>query len=388
MKPLYHETAADRGQRATLALAGQPAARAGVRRGPGARRRRRGPPAARRALRPGAARPEHSAPVRQGGAAAAARAARQRAGADPDRDRLAGPEGAVPGDRRRRLPGQADRGPRAGGADQGAGAAPGAGARERHPLRRLGLRPAHPPVHAGRPAARAAAARALAARSPDAESRQHGAETGADRQPVRPGRRAERRRGRTLCASAAQEARGEPGDDHHAARRRLPAAHARRRLKPWMFSSLRLRLAAWLLLPLSLFVVISAWFSWRNAAEVADYVQDRDLMASAKVLAGRLIWDGDEVQASVPPAALSLFLSPAHDQVFLSVTGADGTLLAGVPGFPLPAERSLRGPDRAQWYDARFEGKPVRAVITERSMYDVAGAREITIAVAKTTGSR
>lgn len=155
-----------------------------------------------------------------------------------------------------------------------------------------------------------------------------------------------------------------------------------------MLSSLRLRLAAWLLLPLSLFVAVSAWFSWRNAAEVADYVQDHDLLASAKVLAGRLIWDGDEVQASVPPAALSLFLSPAHDQVFLSVTGADGTLLAGVPGFPLPARRSLQGPDRAQWYDARFEGRPVRAVLTERAMYDVAGAREITIAVAKTTGSR
>ncbi|MBS0318467.1 MAG: sensor histidine kinase N-terminal domain-containing protein, partial [Proteobacteria bacterium] len=155
-----------------------------------------------------------------------------------------------------------------------------------------------------------------------------------------------------------------------------------------MLSSLRLRLAAWLLLPLSLFVAVSAWFSWRNAAEVADYVQDRDLLASAKVLAGRLIWEGDEVQASVPPAALSLFLSPAHDQVFLSVTSADGALLAGMPGFPLPARRSLRGPDRAQWYDARFEGRPVRAVLTERSMYDVAGAREITIAVAKTTGSR
>src|SRR5574337_2138821 len=141
-----------------------------------------------------------------------------------------------------------------------------------------------------------------------------------------------------------------------------------------MGSSLRMRLVAWLLLPLSLFVAVSAFFSWRNAATVADYVQDHDLLASAKVLADRLIWDGDAVEASVPPAALALFASPAHDQVFLSVTGADGTLLAGMPGFPLPARRSLQGPDRAQWYDARFEGRPVRAVITERSMYDVAGA--------------
>ncbi len=155
-----------------------------------------------------------------------------------------------------------------------------------------------------------------------------------------------------------------------------------------LHASLRVRLTAWLLLPLSLFVAISAWLSWRNAATVADYVQDHDLLASARVLAERLIWDGDAVEASVPPAALSLFVSPAHDQVFLSVTGEGGALLAGRPGFPMPAHLQLQGPDRAQWYDARIEGQRVRAVITERSMYDVAGARAISIAVAKTPRSR
>ncbi len=49
-------------------------------------------------------------------------------------------------------------------------------------------------------------------------------------------------------------------------------------------SSLRARLAAWLLLPLSVFVLVCAFLSWRNAATVADYVQDRDLLSSAKVL--------------------------------------------------------------------------------------------------------
>ena len=155
-----------------------------------------------------------------------------------------------------------------------------------------------------------------------------------------------------------------------------------------MLTSLRARLVIWLLLPLSLFVLVSAYFSWRNAAAVADYVQDHDLLASAKVLADRLIWDGDAVRASVPPAALTLFASPAHDQVFLSVTGAGGMLLAGTPGLPLPARLDLQGPDRAQWYDATFEGLRLRAVITERAMYDVAGSRKITVAVGKTTGSR
>lgn len=155
-----------------------------------------------------------------------------------------------------------------------------------------------------------------------------------------------------------------------------------------MGASLRLRLALWLLLPLSAFVALCAWLSWRNAAAVADYVQDHDLLASAKVLSDRLIWDEGDVQASVPPSALSLFASPEHDRVYLSVTDAAGDLLAGTAGFPLPAERRPQGTDRAQWYDARFQDQALRAVVVTRSMYDVDGAREFTIAVGKTTGSR
>jgi two-component system sensor histidine kinase TctE len=144
----------------------------------------------------------------------------------------------------------------------------------------------------------------------------------------------------------------------------------------------------WLLLPLSLFVAVCGYLSWRNAAAVADYVQDHDLLASAKVLSDRLIWEGDNVQASVPPSALSLFVSPERDRVFLSVTGAGGELLAGSPDFPMPETRRPQGADRAQWYDTRFNGIDLRAVVTTRSMFDVAGAREITIAVGKTNGSR
>ncbi len=152
--------------------------------------------------------------------------------------------------------------------------------------------------------------------------------------------------------------------------------------------SLRVRLAIWLLLPLSVFVAICGYLNWRNAAELADYVQDHDLLSSAKVLSDRLIWEGDAVHASVPPSALSLFVSPEHDQVFLRVSGASDELLAGSPGFPLPAVRQPQGVDRAQWYDALYEGRRLRAVMTTRSMYDVDGARDIVIAVGKTTQSR
>lgn len=155
-----------------------------------------------------------------------------------------------------------------------------------------------------------------------------------------------------------------------------------------MLASLRFRLALWLLLPLSLFVALCAALSWRNAANVADYVQDHDLLASAKMLSDRLIWEGDDVQASVPPSALSLFASPDRDRVYLNVQGANGELLAGTPGFPLPAEPRPEGVDQAQWYDTHFQEQDLRAVVVMRTMHDVAGARAYTIAVGKTTHSR
>jgi len=150
--------------------------------------------------------------------------------------------------------------------------------------------------------------------------------------------------------------------------------------------SLRLRLLAWLLLPMSLFVCVCAFFSWRNATNVADYVQDHDLLSSAQVLSDRLIWEGDNIAASVPPSALSLFASPERDQVFLSVSSADGRLLAGSDEFPLPPKKSVSGDP--QWFDASFQGQSLRVVFIQRSMYELGSAQMVNIAVGKTTRSR
>ena len=138
---------------------------------------------------------------------------------------------------------------------------------------------------------------------------------------------------------------------------------------------------------MSLFVAICCALSWRNAASVADYVQDHDLLSSAEVLSDRLIWEGNDIAASVPPSALSLFASPERDRVYLSVTAADGRLLAGTPDFPLPAARPA-GPERAIWYDTTYKGAPLRVVLAQRSMYDLGDTEIVTVAVGKTTRSR
>jgi two-component system sensor histidine kinase TctE len=63
-----------------------------------------------------------------------------------------------------------------------------------------------------------------------------------------------------------------------------------------MFHSLRARLALWLLLPLAA-GGLCGWLR-QQAEDAADYVQDHDLLASAKVLSDRLIWEDNDV----PPA--------------------------------------------------------------------------------------
>ena len=60
-----------------------------------------------------------------------------------------------------------------------------------------------------------------------------------------------------------------------------------------------------------------------------------------------------------------------------------------------PASPIFHSPDFAtdgrrcrQWYDTQWQGQKLRAVITRRAMYDVAGSRQITVIVGKTTHSR
>ena len=111
----------------------------------------------------------------------------------------------------------------------------GAGARHRAPPRRLGdaagqhrqphLRPGRTGRARQRPQRRAVGARDRPAGDPD-PARGTAGEQGADRRsPVRMGRRGEPQRDRGLCASPAQEDRGQRrGDQHRARAGLLPAA--------------------------------------------------------------------------------------------------------------------------------------------------------------------
>ncbi|WP_249277678.1 MULTISPECIES: sensor histidine kinase [unclassified Pandoraea] len=145
--------------------------------------------------------------------------------------------------------------------------------------------------------------------------------------------------------------------------------------------SLRVRLLMWLMLPLSLYIGASAWLAYRSAHDTAELVQDRALLTSAQVIAGQIAWVDGALRASVPPSALELFASPAHDRVFYQVITERGQLLAGPPDFPHPALFPATVPAYA---NVTYNGEPLRVISFVRTMYDSGTPHRVAVVVAET----
>jgi two-component system sensor histidine kinase TctE len=152
-----------------------------------------------------------------------------------------------------------------------------------------------------------------------------------------------------------------------------------------MIDSLRLRLLWWLLIPMAVYVGLSTGDAYDNAVSSATLVQDRALLASARMMAGQVGWNDGAPVVSIPPAALELFASPAQDAVYYQVRMDDETLLAGRPDFP--AE-----PDFAALYPVytttTFEGKPLRVVSYIRALFDEGTLRMVAVSVGQTMQGR
>jgi two-component system sensor histidine kinase TctE len=152
-----------------------------------------------------------------------------------------------------------------------------------------------------------------------------------------------------------------------------------------MIVSLRLRLLLWLLIPLTCYVGISTSYTYDSAVASADLVQDRSLLASARMIAGQVTWQDGAPIVSVPPAALELFASPSHDQVYYQVLMDDETLLAGRPDFPVDIDFSLIAPAYAT---TTFNQQALRTVSYVRALYDNGTLRMVAVSVGQTLRGR
>ncbi|MCC8392765.1 sensor histidine kinase [Paraburkholderia sp. MMS20-SJTR3] len=152
-----------------------------------------------------------------------------------------------------------------------------------------------------------------------------------------------------------------------------------------MANSLRVRLLWWLLVPLALYVFVTGKTEYDNARHTANLVQDNQLIASARMIAGEVEWRDGYLRVDIPPAALEIFASPYRDQVFYSVRVDDGRLLAGTPDFQ---PRPWLSPDVPDAYYTDLHEQQVRAVDIVRLMYDNGVTRRVRVTVGKTVRSR
>src|SRR5450830_43172 len=145
-----------------------------------------------------------------------------------------------------------------------------------------------------------------------------------------------------------------------------------------MIVSLRLRLLLWLLIPLTVYVGISTNYTYDSAVASANLIQDRALVASAGMIAGQVTWVDGAPEVNVPPAALELFATPSHDEVYYQVLMDDESLLAGRPDFPADVDFSIIAPAYAT---TTFNNQSLRTVTYVRALYDNGTLRMVAVSV-------
>lgn len=150
-------------------------------------------------------------------------------------------------------------------------------------------------------------------------------------------------------------------------------------------NSLRVRMALWVLLPLSVAVSLSVWFSYQDSVSNARRQQDHTLWASAHIIAGQIQWVNGQLSSSVPPVALEVFSSGSHDTVYFSVSGSDGRLLAGWPDLTGQADPAP-GPAASSYRDIEFHGMRLRAYTMSRDFFNSGKSVRVLVTVAKTEG--
>jgi len=153
-------------------------------------------------------------------------------------------------------------------------------------------------------------------------------------------------------------------------------------------TSLRRRVALWLLPPLLILMVINAVLAYRTALAAVNEAYDRSLVASIRAIAERTFAAQGQVQVDVPYFAFEMFEDSAQERIFYAVIGPDGELLTGYPDL-MPAKVPRR-PGELLVVDTAYRGDQVRVAAMRKQLYDpaIGGSGDVLIAFAETTESR
>jgi two-component system sensor histidine kinase TctE len=153
-------------------------------------------------------------------------------------------------------------------------------------------------------------------------------------------------------------------------RARASAAQATAPAPP---GSLRNQLLRWLIAPLVALVALNSVSLYRDALEAADIAYDRSLLASTRALAERVSVRDGRVVADVPYVALDSFETDTLGRIYYRVAGLRGETVSGyddLPRVPKDVPRSDLYPALVRFYQADYNGEPLRIAALLQPVFD------------------
>ena len=150
--------------------------------------------------------------------------------------------------------------------------------------------------------------------------------------------------------------------------------------------SLRLNLMMWLVLPVAAILGVSLWLSYGSAVKQATLVTDRNLIASARIIAEQIQYRDGSIGTTIPPSALELFATDSHDEVAYAVVGPTGELIAGFPGLTAPPNLPPEFEHRS--FETMFRTEAMRAIILRQPVVTPSGTVSVSVIVGETQKAR
>lgn len=163
----------------------------------------------------------------------------------------------------------------------------------------------------------------------------------------------------------------------------MPAHKTTHEKKP--SGSLFHQLLLFLGLPLLILWGLSALTSYLNALNATAQAYDRALLSSARAVAERLVVRHGRLEVDVPYVVLDSFEYNMHDRLYYQVANPQGQVISGyddLPAMPLFTPRNELYPLLSYFYNATYQGQPLRMVLLYQPVNEngVNGIAKITVA--------
>jgi len=122
--------------------------------------------------------------------------------------------------------------------------------------------------------------------------------------------------------------------------------------------SLRRRLLLWLVLPLFVIWLFSAWWAYQISVQFTNDAYDRSLLNTAMTLSKQIGVSRGVIVANLPRMTLDVLNEDQYDRMYYMISRPNGNLVAGYAGLPLPTV--LPNANHHVFFNGRYNGIPVR----------------------------